>query len=69
MDFKPETITPHSLKNVLMTNRVMNFGRDRIGRAAMIVRNRFHKPGEFDAETMTRYGVFMINKTVRLSEQ
>ena len=52
-----------------MTNRVMNFGRDRMGRAAMIVRNRFHKPGEFDAETMTRYGVFMINKTVRMSEQ
>lgn len=52
-----------------MTNRVINFGRDRIGRATLIVRNRFHKPGEFDMDTMIRYGVFMITKTIRLSEQ
>jgi hypothetical protein len=52
-----------------MSGRVMNFGRDKVGRATIIVRTRLHKPGEYDMDTMTRFGVFMIHKTIRLTEQ
>ena len=61
-------MTPESVKKVLLSNRVMVYGRDKIGRAAMIVRNRFHIPGEFDAETMSRYGVFVLQRAIRASE-
>ncbi len=51
-----------------MSNRVMVYGHDKIGRAAMIVRNRYHNPGEFDTETMTRYGCFVMQRAIRASE-
>ncbi len=51
-----------------MSHRWITFGRDKKGRAALIIRPRFHTPDEFPMDQMLRYGIFMVEKAIRLTE-
>ena len=46
-DYKPQEIQPESIKGLLMSHRWITFGRDKKGRATLIVRPRFHNVDEF----------------------
>ena len=51
-----------------MSHRWITFGRDKKGRATLIVRPRFHNVDEFPMDQMVRYGIFMVEKAIRLTE-
>jgi hypothetical protein len=69
LEFKPETTTAESVKHILITPRLIIHGKDKMGRPCLIIRPRYHKPGEFSTEDMTRYGVFMVERCIRLAEE
>jgi CRAL/TRIO domain len=52
-----------------MSQRVITFGQDKIGRATMIIRPRFHTPGEYPLEQMINYGIFVVERTIRQTEK
>jgi hypothetical protein len=51
-----------------MSQRWITFGRDKKGRATLIVRPRYHNVDEFPMDQMVRYGIFMVEKAIRLTE-
>jgi len=68
LEYKPEAIEPASIQGLLLSQRWITFGRDKVGRATLIVRPRFHTPDEYPMEQMLRYGIFMVEKAIRLTE-
>ena len=52
-----------------MTQRVVVHGVNKQGQGILIVRGRFHNPGEFTTEQMTRYGIFHMEKVLKKSEE
>ncbi len=68
IEYKPEEIQAESIKGLLMSQRWITFGRDKKGRATLIVRPRFHNVDEFPMDQMLRYGIFMVEKAIRLTE-
>ncbi len=68
IEYKPEEIQAESIKGLLMSQRWITFGRDKKGRATLIVRPRFHNVNEFPMDQMLRYGIFMVEKAIRLTE-
>ena len=69
IDFKPISIEAKTIAPILMSHRVVYHGFDKVGRPCMLVRPRFHKPGEYPMEDMVRYGIFQLERILRKSSE
>ena len=67
LEYKPHEITPESVRAGLESHRLIIYGFDKKGRSTLILRPRYHTPGEFEIDLMLRYGIFMVEKAIRLA--
>jgi|EP00945_MAST-04E_sp_MAST-4E-sp1_P006082 hypothetical protein len=63
-----DSITEETVKNEIGSGKAYFHGFDRKGRACLIVRPRLHDPNKRDINEVMRFGVYMLEKGIQLSE-
>ena len=69
MEFKADQIEPESIRKLLIKETIVLHGFDKAKRFCIIIRPRFHNPGQQTLEDLIRYGVFLIEQATLLTEK
>ena len=64
-----DSITEETVRNEIDSGKAYFNGYDRQGRACCILRPRLHDPNKRDINEVMRFGVYMLEKGINLSEE
>lgn len=69
IDFSVENITEHSVMPLIQSGKAFWHGYDRQGRPCLIIRVRYHVPGQFSLEQTMRFAVFLLEQGTAESDR
>jgi len=60
LEYKADQIDAESIRELLLRETIVVHKHDKLGKVCLVVRPRFHVPGDFTIEQLVRYGIFII---------
>ncbi len=69
LEFKIDQIEPRKIRHLLMKHTIILHGHDRDNRFCVLVRPRYHTPGEQELEEMIHYGILLIERATKRTEE
>jgi hypothetical protein len=61
-EFKADCIDKEEIKPLLMKETIIFGGKDKENRLSIVVRARYHNPGDQNLDQLIRYGIFLIEQ-------
>jgi len=69
LEFKSESIEIEEIKHLLLKETLVLHGYDHMNRFCIIIRARFHKPGEQTLDELIKYAIFLIDRATEETEK
>ena len=69
LEFRFDLMDPNKFNHLLMKHTIILHGHDKANRFCVLVRPRYHTPGEQTLEEMIHYGIFLIEQATKRTEE
>lgn len=69
IEYKVDEISEKEIENELKQGKAFFHGYDKEGRPCIVIKVKRHRPGQISVEETIRYGVYMIEKGIRLCKE
>mmetsp|Transcript_5269 Transcript_5269/g.9666 ORF Transcript_5269/g.9666 Transcript_5269/m.9666 type:complete len:241 (-) Transcript_5269:36-758(-) len=69
IEYNVENITEHSVMPLIQSGKAFWHGYDRQSRPCLVIRVRYHVPGQFSVEQTMRYAVFLLEQGTAESDR
>lgn len=68
IEYKVDNITEVEIENELKMGKAFFHGYDKENRPCLVIKVKRHRPGQISVEETVRYGVYLIEKGIKLAE-
>jgi len=69
LEYRVDDITEKDVENELKQGKAFFHGFDKMGRPCIVVKIKRHRPGEISVEETVRFGVYMMEKGIKLCKE